>query len=92
MDILRALLPLVLASLLVLYVLQRVKKVQGRNRGEEEEENFMTEGMAIGLCLGTGISIALGQENIGIGASIGLFYSTKCPLSIKKGGAVSGSV
>lgn len=86
MDILRVLLPLILASLLVLYVLQRAKKVQGRDRGEgeEQEENFMTEGMAIGLCLGTGISIALGQENIGIGASIGLLLGMLLGMTHKK--------
>lgn len=40
--------------------------------------------MTIGLCLGTGISIALGQENIGIGASIGLLLGMLLGMTHKK--------
>lgn len=40
--------------------------------------------MTIGLCPGTGIGIAFGQENIEIGASIGLLLGMILGMTYKK--------
>lgn len=38
----------------------------------QKEENYMSEGMAIGMCLGTAIGILLGKDNLATEMSVGM--------------------
>ena len=49
-----------------------------------KEGNYMSEGMSIGMCLGTVIGISMGKENLAIGMSIGMLLGIVIGMNCKK--------
>ena len=74
MDILRAMLPVILVSIVVVYRIHTTKKKANKKETDKTEETYLTEGMTIGMCLGTAVGIALNMENIAIGMSMGMLF------------------
>ena len=82
-DFLRAALPwIVIGLLLAVYFAGRV----GKEKKEDQPDNYGTTGMSLGMCFGTAIGIALGN-NTGIGISIGMLLGLVIGSHIKKGGS-----
>lgn len=83
MEILRIILPLLMVCAIVIYTLYAAKKMQNDDKGEKTEENYMSEGMSIGMCLGFAISTAL-RGDTAIGISVGMMFGVAIGMSIKK--------
>ncbi|HFR3740806.1 TPA: DUF2700 domain-containing protein, partial [Streptococcus suis] len=60
METIKIILPVILVSLVAIFTINIVKKKSNNDsaKEKEKEENFMSEGMAIGMCLGTAVGIA----------------------------------
>ena len=84
MDILRAILPVILVSLVMVYLIHTTKKKAKREETDKAEESYLTEGMTIGMCLGTAVGIALNMENVAIGLSVGMLIGMLVGMASKK--------
>lgn len=81
-DFLRAALPwIVIGLLLAVYFAGRV----GKEKKEDQPDNYGTTGMSLGMCFGTAIGTALGN-NTGIGITLGMLLGLAVGTGIKKGG------
>lgn len=83
MEILRIILPLLMACAIVIYTLYAAKKMQNDDKGEKTEETYMSEGMSIGICLGVAASTAM-DGDLAIGISVGMMLGMAIGMSIKK--------
>lgn len=54
-----------------------------RKNNHEKEDNYGSEGMALGMCFGTAIASAMKQD-IGLGISIGMLLGLVVGTSMKK--------
>ena len=54
-----------------------------RKNNHEKEDNYGSEGMALGMCFGTAIASAMKQD-IGLGISIGMLLGLAVGTSMKK--------
>ena len=80
MDFLSAALPWIsLGLLLAIFFAQ-----SGRKKTENKKnENYGTEGMALGMCFGTALGTSLGN-NTGIGLTLGMLAGYAIGLSVEK--------
>ena len=60
-------------------------KNAGKEKKEEQPDNYGTTGMCLGMCFGTAIGTALGN-NTGIGISLGMLIGLAIGTCIKKEG------
>ena len=81
-DFLRAALPWIAVGLLLAVFFA---KNAGKEKKEEQPDNYGTMGMALGMCFGTAIGTALGN-NTGIGISLGMLLGLAIGTCIKKEG------
>ena len=81
-DFLHAALPWIAVGLLLAVFFA---KNAGKEKQEEQPDNYGTEGMCLGMCLGTAIGTSLGN-NTGIGISLGMLIGLAVGTSIKKEG------
>ena len=80
MDFLSAALPWIsIGLLLAIFFAQNTQK----KKGNKENENYGTEGMALGMCFGVAIGTSLGN-NTGIGLSLGMLAGLVIGASIEK--------
>ena len=79
-DFLRAALPWIVIGLLLAVYFARSA---GKEKKEEQPDNYGTTGMCLGMCFGTAIGTALGN-NTGIGISLGMLIGLVIGTSIKK--------
>ena len=79
-DFLRAALPWIAVGLLLAVFFA---KNAGKEKKEEQPDNYGTTGMCLGMCFGTAIGTALGN-NIGLGISLGMLMGLAIGTSIKK--------
>ena len=77
---LRAALPWIVIGLLLAVYFARSA---GKEKKEEQPDNYGTTGMYLGMCFGTAIGTALGN-NTGIGISLGMLIGLVIGTSIKK--------
>ena len=77
---LRAALPWIAVGLLLAVFFA---KHAGKEKKEEQSDNYGTTGMCLGMCFGTAIGTALGN-NTGIGISLGMLLGLAVGSSIKK--------
>ena len=94
MEILRIIFPLLITCVAVIYVIYLAKKNRELNAEENEavdkeekddgSDNYIIEGMSIGMCLGIAWSMVLGDGNISIGISVGMMIGMAIGMSIKK--------
>ena len=80
LDFLRAALPWIVMGLLLAVFFARSA---GKEKKEEQPDNYGTTGMCLGMCFGTAIGTALGN-NTGIGISLGMLLGLAVGSSIKK--------
>lgn len=80
LDFLRAALPWIAVGLLLAVFFT---KNAGKEKKEEQPDNYGTTGMCLGMCFGTAIGTALGN-NTGIGISLGMLMGLAIGTSIKK--------
>ena len=56
----------------------------GRGKADQDEEkNYMTEGMCIGMCMGVAFSTAM-DLNLGLGISMGMLIGETVGMFMKK--------
>ena len=79
-DFLRAALPWIAVGLLLAVFFA---KNAGKEKKEEQPDNYGTTGMCLGMCFGTAIGTALGN-NTGIGISLGMLIGLVAGSGIKK--------
>ena len=79
-DFLRTALPLITIGLLLAVFFA---KNAGKEKKEEQPDNYGTTGMCLGMCFGTAIGTALGN-NTGIGISLGMLIGLVVGSGIKK--------
>lgn len=79
MNILRIIFPLIGVSVAIVIIISYLKRKEERQSADEntkEPDNYMSEGVALGLCLGTALGVAIDRTNfvywIGPGMIIGL--------------------
>lgn len=89
MEIIKIILPVVIISLTVVYIvfLTNKKEKQDQNNNEEDskkENNYMTEGMSIGMCWGTAIAIIIDPEKLGLYIPLGMMFGMLVGMNIKK--------
>lgn len=80
MDFLSAALPWICLGLLLAVFLA---KNASNKKGSRAEENYATEGLALGMCFGTAIGTSLGG-NTGIGLTLGMLAGFVIGSNIKK--------
>lgn len=83
-EIIRIVLPVLLIGPLVIYAVMIARKKEKSDGKKEEDEDYMSYGMAIGMCLGTLFAIAFDFENIGFGAAIGMSLGMIFGMNCKK--------
>ena len=81
-DFLRAALPWIAVGLLLAVFFA---KNAGKEKKEEQPDNYGTTGMCLGMCFGTAIGTALGNHT-GLGISLGILIGLVVGSSIKKEG------
>ena len=79
-DFLRAALPWIAVGLLLAVFFA---KNAGKEKKEEQPDNYGTTGMCLGMCFGTAIGVALGNH-IGLGISLGMLIGLAVGSGIKK--------
>ena len=79
-DFLRAALPWIAVGLLLAVFFA---KSAGKEKEEEQPDNYGTTGMCLGMCFGTAIGVALGNH-IGLGISLGMLIGLAVGSGIKK--------
>lgn len=60
------------------------KEAVDKEEKDDGSDNYMAEGMSIGMCLGIAWSMVLGDGNIAIGLSVGMMLGMAIGMSIKK--------
>ena len=80
-DFIRAALPWVAMGLLLAIFSARSAAV--KKKGDNESDDYGTEGMCLGMCLGTAIGTALGN-NTGLGISLGMLIGLAIGTCMKK--------
>ena len=81
-DFLRAALPWIAIGLILAVFFVRYA---GKEKKEEQPDNYATTGMCLGMCFGTAIGTAMGN-NTGIGISLGMMLGLAVGSCIKKEG------
>ena len=69
-------------SIGLLFAIFAVREKQKKDH-PEKEDNYGSEGMALGMCFGTAIASAMKQD-IGIGISMGMILGLAVGTSMKK--------
>ena len=79
MDILRIIFPMIALAIAIVLIIHYVQRKEMQKSGDEkvkEPENYMAEGVALGLCFGTALGIAIDRSNfvywIGPGMLLGM--------------------
>lgn len=80
MEYLKAILPVAVAGIVIVALVTIIKK---RSTPENKAETYMTEGLAIGLCLGAGIGASF-HMNITYFICIGMLLGTIIGMQIKR--------
>ena len=83
MIVLRIIFPVLLISLVAIYIRYIVKEKSEKDvKKEKQEENYMFEGLVIGMCLGIAVDIASGKDDYAlgmiIGAALGMILGSAC--------------
>lgn len=81
MYIIRIILPVILVGIATIYIINLVKN---KSKKSDKDENYLSEGMSLGLCFGTAVGIALGQDNLGIFVSLRILLGIVVGTIIKK--------
>lgn len=86
MEVLRALLPLLITCLVVLFVLFQVRAFVKQNPSHASRHTYLSEGMSLGLVVGVVVSLVVFQGRYliyaaGIGLMLGLYIGLLQPKS-----------